>query len=213
MEESEEEITNTKLCIACFSRVSNKACICNSCGSYQKFLSKQKLINAGDLSLGLVVAFISICTVAITLLFNFLPRNESQLEFDIVTNSKNKIYILARNEGDRATVIYDGWLTSIRENGGVFSRRIEIEEMELLKPKEYKLLTLAPIGGGADFYKSNEKTNYKCRVGLTYHKRNEKQPYESEEFYCEPSAKTKDLLDFMYKNKDKEINPKYLPGK
>lgn len=130
-----------KLCRACKNEIEKNAVICNTCGSYQKFLTLEKIVNANDLTLGLILGFISLLMLCSGWFSKF---ESSKLMIDIIkTHKTDKLSVIAYNKGNNPVVILDGGIkiSSKKKNKELYIL-LDIKSPKLIKPGEYEVFDL-----------------------------------------------------------------------
>ena len=103
-----DEVPATKPCRVCGEDIKLAARKCVHCESWQDL--RGELLSASTTTLSLLVALISVATVAIPVVQKATASKDSSLEFAFEVATDTEILILATNRGDRPGVVTGGFL-------------------------------------------------------------------------------------------------------
>ena len=131
-----------KVCKNCAEEIKFDAKLCNHCVSFQDWRSNFQF---GTVVLFLLVALVSVLSIALPALIASLIPNNSRLEFTVQGSSKDTVFVLVSNLGKRPGSIAHVALFLDEEaeivlNLDPFSHNIKIIEPEKTILIEYKFV-------------------------------------------------------------------------
>ncbi len=156
-------------CVTCKEKINAKALKCIHCDSYQDW---RKYLNITNTSLTLIIALISVITLSLPTLSNFVISKKENITAQIIGNSGNRLLILLTNEGGKTGAIEsEGSIILLSKSKSPFpiyldeniSSDSKNADRLLLKSGESRIL-LARTNGGAPT--SNGVTDKSCNLVL-----------------------------------------------
>ncbi|MGR5154874.1 hypothetical protein [Photobacterium swingsii] len=197
-------IKKVKRCCRCRELIRYDAEVCSYCSSeQQKQWWKPKLVSIG-LVLSLAVSVISVSTTLYTISKSTVVDKKVKIVFDIITTSESSVHLLVQNEGNVPGVITRGMISNSREKGSAIAFAIPIESPILVKPGDYKIITIFPYGGIPDAHRiTNKNSVYSCSLSLWVMQMGKEENYNTKDFSCYPAEEVKEFLDEIFQmNRD-----------
>jgi hypothetical protein len=135
---------DTKPCKVCAEPIKRAARICNHCSSYQDWRGH---LGMGQNVLALLVALISVGTVFVPVLSDYLTPKNSDFAFSLQSTEPHQISILASNRGSRPGTVTGAGLFWVPDSGVEEGLKAEIiPNVHLLGPGQSVLITFVFMG-------------------------------------------------------------------
>ncbi|MFZ1852925.1 hypothetical protein C8R34_10587 [Nitrosomonas sp. Nm84] len=91
-----------KDCITCHEQIHAAARVCHHCGSYQNW---RRHLDFGNLSLALVVAFVSVISMGVPLILQAIKPDNSEISIAYIDRADAMVSIIASNKGTRMAMM------------------------------------------------------------------------------------------------------------
>jgi hypothetical protein len=176
---------NHTFCRACKKEIATDATICPMCSSYQKFFTRQKIVNSGDLALGLILALFSICTLSATLYTSGINSKRPKLAIEIIPSPKKGV-IMIYNYGGKPAVLLESNIT-VRHNMGADSFMFNTKDFEIVQPGGYLIVETKDDKADA-FSKIDYESQFKCNTSVKFMSNEKIRIVDSGEYNCLPPA-------------------------
>ncbi len=132
-----------KECIVCYERIHGDAKKCTHCNSFQNW---RRHLGFSSVVLSLLVAFVSVMTVAVPIIKSALTPNQSDVRYSFVrydsAQDPKYISVVSSNLGNRSGILKEATLQVIRdEKKDTLSHPLAWKPAEhVVKPGESKIL-------------------------------------------------------------------------